>query len=500
MDNRVDAIYARQSIEKRDSISIESQIQMCQRAADQGAIIYQDSGFSGKNTNRPEFKRMMDDIKAGKIKRVFCYRIDRISRSIADFGKIWDELSAHNVEFTSISEQFDTATPIGRAMLYIIVVFAQLERETIAQRVTDNYYKRVHAGAWPGGPAPFGYDRVRRAIDGKMQTVLEPNSDMQYVVKMFEAYAGGAVSLGALATEMRHELSGDTERQKRTWTNVAIKRILNNPVYACADADLYAYYNALGAQIDNDVQEFDGTRSALLIGYRHADSRLRRDITQQHLILSSTSGIVPAEIFVRAQKNLSKNQQIKNSAGSKYSWLSGLLKCAACGRSMKIQHDTKCNKTYYYCSNKYDGAHTCDSRHSERPESVEAYVIQKLTDRIADIAAGGETGIDPEQVSELNQLKLQLIDIQSKQRNLADAISAGGAATARLLATEIERLDTESSAISRQIDMLNSKHPGWIPNGFIDVSELEFEEKRAIARKLIDRIYVLNDKIDIIWK
>lgn len=493
-------IYARQSIFKKDSLSIDAQIEMCKKQAQGDIIIYQDAGFSGKNTNRPEFKRMMSDVKNGKINRIVCYRIDRISRSIADFGKIWEELDAHNVEFVSVSEQFDTATPIGRAMLYIIMVFAQLERETTAQRITDNYYKRIRAGAWPGGPAPFGYDRVRQEINGKIQTVLEPNNDIQYVIKMFERYSTGTTSLGRLATEMRHEFDTNGRAGERVWTNIIIKRILNNPIYACADADLYAYYNVLGAQIDNPIEKYDGTHSALLIGYRYADSRQRRDITQQHLILSSTKGVVSSEIFVRAQKYLSKNQQIKNSAGSQYSWLSGMLKCAACGYSLKVQHDSRCNKTYYYCSNKYGGAHTCNVRHSERPEDVEEYVSKKLNQRIAEIVSNGEKAVNPEQHAELNQLKLQMIEIQSKQRNIADAIAAGGAATARLLAAEIERLDTEASAISRQIDLLNAKKPEWIPNGLVNVSALDFDAKRVIARRLIEHIQVLNSEIDIIWK
>lgn len=493
-------VYARQSIFKKDSLSIDAQIEMCKKQAQGDIIVYKDAGFSGKNTNRPEFKRMMADVKSGKINRIVCYRIDRISRSIADFGKIWEELDAYHVEFVSVSEQFDTATPIGRAMLYIIMVFAQLERETTAQRVTDNYYKRIRAGAWPGGPTPFGYNRTRQIINGKIQTVLEPNEDIQYIIEMFDLYATGTTSLGAIAKEMRLEFDRIGRSGERVWTNTAIKRILNNPVYACADADLYAYYNTLGAQIDNPMEEYDGTHSALLIGYRYADSRQRRDITQQHLILSGTKGVVTSETFVRTQKYLSKNQQIKNSAGSKYSWLSGLLKCAHCGYSIRTHYDPKSHRVYYYCSNKYGGVRTCDVRHSERSEDVEAYVIQELNKRIAAIAAGGEIAANPEQSAELNHLKLQMIDIQNKQRNIADAIAAGGAATARLLAAEIERLDTEASAISRQIDMLNSRRPDWIPNGIIDVDTLEFSEKRAIARRLIDHIRVLNSEIDIVWK
>ena len=493
-------IYARQSIFKKDSLSIDAQIELCKQHAKGEIIVYQDAGFSGKNTHRPEFQRMMADVKSGKIDRIVCYRIDRISRSIADFGKIWDELHTHGVEFVSVSEQFDTSTPIGRAMLYIIMVFAQLERETTAQRVTDNYYKRIHAGAWPGGPAPFGFDRARRIIDGKMQTVLEPNADMQHVVALFEAYATGTTSLGALATQMRNEFQRIGRGDERVWTNVGIKRILNNPVYARADADLYAYYNVLGAQIDDPIAAYDGTRAALLIGYRYADSRQRRDITQQHLILSSTEGVISSEIFVRAQRHLSKNRQIKNSAGSQYSWLSGLLKCAACGYSLKVQHDSKTHRNYYYCSNRYGGVHTCTVRHSERPEDVESYVEAKLDEYIATLLEHGEAAANPERAAELNQLKLQMIDLQNKQRNLAEAIATGGAATARLLAAEIERLDTEASAISRQIDLLNSKRPEWIPNGFIDMESLDHETKRMVARQLIDHIRVLNSEIDIVWK
>lgn len=489
------AIYARQSLFKKDSLSIDAQIELCKQYAKGDAVVYSDAGFSGKNTNRPEFKRMMADVKAGKISRVVCYRIDRISRSIADFGKIWDELSARNVEFVSVSEQFDTGTPIGRAMLYIIMVFAQLERETTAQRVTDNYYKRVREGAWPGGPAPFGFDLARENLHGKIQTVLVPNGDMQHVIKMFDRYAAGTVSLGTLASDMRRS------DHERSWTNVSVKRILNNPIYACADADLYAYYNALGAQIDNPISEYDGTRSALLIGYRYADSRQRRDITQQHLILSSTSGVVASDTFVRAQKCLAKNQQIKNSAGSQYSWLSGLLKCAACGYAIKVQHDARGGKTYYYCTNRHGAMHTCTARHSERPEDVEAYVAQALEQRIADIMEqGADSAVLPEQAAELNQLKLKVIDIQAKQRNCADAIAAGGAATARLLAAEIERLDAEASAISQQIDMLNSQKPEWVPNSLISMDNLSFDGKREVARRLIERISVLNGAINIIWK
>ena len=143
------AIYARQSIDKKDSLSIEGQIELCKKYSGEDAAIYKDKGFSGKNTNRPAFLELMEAIEAGKIKKVYVYRLDRISRSISDFGKIWELLEKHGVQFQSVTEQFDTSTPMGRAMLNIVITFAQLERETTADRVKDNYIHRFKSARGP---------------------------------------------------------------------------------------------------------------------------------------------------------------------------------------------------------------------------------------------------------------------------------------------------------------------------------------------------------------
>ena len=157
------AIYARQSVEKEDSISIESQIEMCEyEARGEAYLVYSDKGFSGKNTNRPEFQRMMSDIKSGRkgITKVIVYRLDRISRSILDFSTMMDTFSKMKVEFSSATERFDTSTPMGRAMLNICITFAQLERETTQQRVRDTYAARSQKGFYMGGKIPVGFRKV----------------------------------------------------------------------------------------------------------------------------------------------------------------------------------------------------------------------------------------------------------------------------------------------------------------------------------------------------
>ena len=105
------AIYARQSLDVKDSLSIENQIELCRRAAEGEVRVYQDKGFSGKNTNRPAFLRLMEAVKGGEIRRILVYRLDRFSRSIADFSQIWTVLEQFNVQFQSVTENFDTASP-----------------------------------------------------------------------------------------------------------------------------------------------------------------------------------------------------------------------------------------------------------------------------------------------------------------------------------------------------------------------------------------------------
>lgn len=132
MNNRIDAIYARQSVDKKDSISIESQIEFCKYELKGGNCKeYKDKGYSGKNTERPQFQQLMRDIESGLVRKVVVYKLDRISRSILDFAKMMDFFQEYEVEFVSSTEKFDTSTPMGRAMLNICIVFAQLERETI---------------------------------------------------------------------------------------------------------------------------------------------------------------------------------------------------------------------------------------------------------------------------------------------------------------------------------------------------------------------------------
>ncbi|MBQ8953448.1 MAG: recombinase family protein, partial [Clostridia bacterium] len=148
---------------------------------------YIDGGFTGSNIDRPEMKRLIGDAKAGLISQVVVYKLDRLSRSQKDtLYLIEDVFNPAGVGFTSMNENMDTATPMGRAMLGIMSAFAQLERETIRERTRMGMKERVRGGLWMGGGRPpFGYDY------DSARGVLVPNADAATVRLIYRLYLDG---------------------------------------------------------------------------------------------------------------------------------------------------------------------------------------------------------------------------------------------------------------------------------------------------------------------
>ena len=230
-----DAIYTRQSVDRIDSISVESQVEFCKKEViGQEIKVYTDKGYSGKNIDRPAFQELMRDIEAGIIRRVIVYRLDRISRSVLDFANVIDIFQKHNVDFVSTMEKFDTGTPIGKAMLMIVMIFAQLERETIQQRVIDAYSSRSKRGFYMGGRVLFGFDLKETLIDGIRTKMYEPiESEAEIVRLIFSLYSEPQTSLGDV---MRYlEAHGIRKRDGKLFNRSRLRDVVINPVYVRAD-------------------------------------------------------------------------------------------------------------------------------------------------------------------------------------------------------------------------------------------------------------------------
>src|SRR4030088_3158951 len=130
---------------------------------------YDDGGFSGGNTDRPALQRLLEDWRAGKVDIIVVYKVDRLTRSLADFAKLVELFDQHGVSFVSITQSFNTTSSMGRLTLNVLLSFAQFEREVIGERVRDKIAASKRKGLWVGGPVPLGY----RCIDKKLVVVPE---------------------------------------------------------------------------------------------------------------------------------------------------------------------------------------------------------------------------------------------------------------------------------------------------------------------------------------
>ena len=125
---------------------------------------YDDGGFSGGNTDRPALQRLLEDVRAGKVDVIVVYKVDRLTRSLADFAKLVELFDNHSVSFVSVTQQFNTTTSMGRLTLNVLLSFAQFEREVTSERIRDKIAASKRKGLWVGGMAPLGYDTKDRKI------------------------------------------------------------------------------------------------------------------------------------------------------------------------------------------------------------------------------------------------------------------------------------------------------------------------------------------------
>lgn len=358
------AIYSRKSKFTGKGDSIENQIQLCTEYAyshfkDVNITIYEDEGFSGKNTDRPEFKRLLSDIKDKKVNILMCYRLDRISRNVADFSSTLEMLEHYNVDFISIKEQFDTTSPMGRAMTYISSVFAQLERETIAERVRDNMLQLSKTGRWLGGKCPFGFSSQEVSFaDNENKTRklyrLVPNEDIELVKLFFNKF----LELGSLIKLESFLVKANIQTSKGKYFNLSsLKFILLNPVYACADSLAYNYFNENGYNVCSDEKLFDSTHGIMSYNRtRQTSSSVKHNAANEWIIaVGEHEPIISSKDWIQVQTimNLNKEKTFRK-VHSQDALLSGILRCECCGSYMRpkrsrLSADGTKYHYYYIC-------------------------------------------------------------------------------------------------------------------------------------------------------
>ena len=187
-------------------------------------VIFEDAGYSAKNTDRPDYQQMMARIRTGEFSHLLVWKIDRISRNLLDFAAMYSELKQLGVVFVSKNEQFDTSSAMGEAMLKIILVFAELERNMTAERVSAVFLSRANDGIWNGGKVPFGY-----AYDKQTKTfsILE---DEAKTVRLIYALYESSKSLVTVSKALNER--GIKTRNGSEWSPTTVHTMLSNPFYS----------------------------------------------------------------------------------------------------------------------------------------------------------------------------------------------------------------------------------------------------------------------------
>ena len=191
---------------------------------------YDDGGFTGANTDRPSFQRMMADAEAGKFDVVVVYKVDRLSRSLLDFVKVMERLNSVGVSFVSVTQNFTTADAMGRLTMNMLMSFAEFEREMIAERTRDKIAMSRRKGKWTGGPVPFGYSVVNKQL---VVNEVEANT-VREAFALFLAHR----QMAAVARELNERgllprgSRGRPSKRGLYWSKDGISRVLRSPLYA----------------------------------------------------------------------------------------------------------------------------------------------------------------------------------------------------------------------------------------------------------------------------
>jgi site-specific DNA recombinase len=303
---------------------------------------YDDGGFTGGNTDRPAVQRLLDHVKAGKIDAVVVYKVDRLSRSLLDFTKLMEIFDRHQVSFVSVTQQFNTATSMGRLVLNVLLSFAQFEREIISERTRDKIAAARRKGKWAGGMPLLGYD-----VDWATKKLVINDVEADQVRAIFALYLTRG-SLLSVVRELnrrgwvnkRWQTRKGRARGGRPFTTSTLHRLLTSPVYAGS------------------------------VRYK----------TEVHP--GEHASIVKQDVWNKVQTRLRAQGPNRNPTGLNGSGalLRGLLRCGPCDRAMTPTQTMRGTRRYRYyvcCGAVQRGREQCPSKSIPAGE-IERLVVEQV--------------------------------------------------------------------------------------------------------------------------
>ena len=369
---------------------------------------YDDGGLSGATMDRPALQQLLADIQAGKVDVIVCYKVDRLTRSLADFAKIVEIFDAKGVSFVSVTQQFNTTTSMGRLTLNVLLSFAQFEREVTGERIRDKIAASKQKGMWMGGVPPLGY----RALDHKLIVI---DSEAETVRHVFRRYAAlGSVRL------LRDELAAQKIRSKR-WTSAAGRSWGGKPLAR----------GALYLMLQNRI-------------YRGEIVHKEQSYPGEHM------PIIDQELWDEVQAKLAANA-VERATGEKMksaSLLAGLLYDGE-GQRMTPTHAVKKGARYRY----YVSRRLITGNRGKAPEGLRipaGEIEQLVTARIGELLSG------PARLSEALACCIETAGqqqhLQQRAAELAASWSTLSASRLRpMLATVIERIVVRPERVDIQL-------------------------------------------------
>ena len=524
------AIYSRKSKFTGKGESIGNQIELCKEyirahygdGALEHLVVYEDEGFSGGNLNRPDFKKMMAAAKERKFKAIIVYRLDRISRNISDFSSLIEELARLDIAFVSIKEQFDTGSPMGRAMMYIASVFSQLERETIAERIRDNMHELAKTGRWLGGTTPTGFES-----EGEEKVTLDGKKKKTFRLKLVPQEVKIIRLIYDLFTETNSLTMTEAELMKRRivtrngnyFTRFSIKAILQNPVYMIADQEAYDYLTEKEADLFSDRAEFDGKHG--IMAYNRTDQEKGKTtqynpVNEWIVAVGKHPGLIPGKTWVRVQEALEQNKsKAFRRPKSNEALLTGLLYCR-CGNRMypKLSKRRTADGDViftYVCKLKERSQKSLCSNRNANGNTMDLAVVEqvkRLNDHNAEFIDQMEksrkfyTGNRIQYEEQLTALQTDKAEIEKKIEGLVDSlIDLGDSAAKVRVAKRIEALTAESDALETRIQELIAltSHRAMSDMEFDvlrqllsvfqeNIDDMPLEQKRAAIRTVVRKV------------
>ena len=462
------ACYARVSSKEQaeNNHSIDEQVDRMQKYCDalgwKARKNYIDGGFTGANTNRPALKSLIEDIKQGKVDKVLVYKLDRLSRSQKDTLRlIEDVFLANGTDFVSISENFDTSTPLGRAMIGILAVFAQLEREQIKERMSMGKEGRAKEGKFRGGGfVPIGYDY----IDGELKINEYEAMQIREIHDLFQS----GIPMKRIATIFKDK---GYSHKYGIWQEPRIKRMMMSDLY---------------------------------IGFIHYHGESLK---------GNHEPIIDEETFNKSLAILNSMEYSRNRNKGKVSALGGLLYCARCGAKYGacVSYWKNSKYRYYMCHSKRKSNinmikdPNCKNK-SWKMDDLNKLVFDEISKLALDPAFVHETKAKVDNTDKIKVLQKEIAKIEKQKSRFMDLYGLGTFSPEEIQAKiiplhaqqvkieeEIASLTDDKSVSENDTLQILSKWDDILNHG-------DFEQIRSLINALIAKIEIDGDDITIFWK